>query len=196
MFFIVSSRYVNKIQEINIIVKILIGTIGINFVLQLITYFNPFFLYSLIKNILYSGYLKGVDIQAARNRYFIEFFDGSLIPFVFFYFRQAKNIIRQFFFIVLIGLSFFLAVISNFRIELIVVLFTIFFSFILITRRKKSIILLIFSILVFFYIGRTIAIHDVGYSSIERLFLEDKEELRLIDRDVFLKILYNTYERQ
>ena len=185
MFFIVSLGIINDFKKIDLILKILIGTTILNFFIQLIIYFKPLFLYSILSGFLYDGYWKGMSVQAERNRYFIEFFDGALIPLMFYFFIKLKQFLLKLLCILLIFLSYFLALISNFRIELVVVLFTTICTIFLFKNSKRYFFSLMILVAIFLYIGRSVSISFVGYSSFERLLLEDKEDTQTIINRIY-----------
>ena len=72
LFFLTSMKIINNTKKASFILLILLGTFFLNSIIQIIIYWRPWFLYSILSNILYEGYWKGVVVQAERNRYFIR----------------------------------------------------------------------------------------------------------------------------
>lgn len=179
IFFVSSSLLKNRLR-VNLIILILVLTAAANFIIELIIYFKPNGFYGILEYFFYSKFLSATEAHAQRSRFFIDFFDGSLIALFIYYFAKYKNTLLKLSLSFFVFLAFILATISNYRIQLITLSFSAILGLFVLSKKKLLIFFLLLAFVFSIYLGRSISMANVKYSTVERLFFEDQEDIQTI----------------
>lgn len=122
LFFWVTLVVLDNKKKVQTSIKILFVTIIINFSYQFFIYFYRDSL-SNLQGLFYGKYWEVLNLNMIRKRFFVDIYDSALVPLVFLFFLGYKNIFQKKFYQSLIIITtFFFAVISNFRTQLVMVL--------------------------------------------------------------------------
>jgi O-antigen ligase len=181
ILFFVANQFLNtKTKIIKAIQIIIFGTV-VNIFIQTIIYFDFPIQFLYLKSFFYDKYIFFTELQVSRFRFFIDSYDGALIPFILFFIIKEKKLFRKFFLILIILLVLFFSVISNFRVLLIVSILSLSTTiFSIVNIRKKTILLITILVFTTLSIANITSIELTGRSTINRLLLEDKEDIQTI----------------
>jgi len=177
-FLIISGKNINKIVYV-----LLIGVV-LNISYQTIIYFFPDLFKSLLVPLIYPKYIQIFDVNLPRQKYFVDIFDVSLMPIIFFFLITHKKISSKAISILCLASVSFFVFVSNFRIHLLMMFLSIGgIVYVAFDEFKKRVSLLITLIvilgtfgLIFFNlntstsVGRLFSPTDFDYSSIESRF--------------------------
>jgi O-antigen ligase len=142
---------------------------------------HNFFIY-LLSFFLHPSYINLIEANLYRNRLYFSSFDEASLPFFLYFFIKQKNFLKKLFFLLIFFLIIFTTVVSNYRTNLLMLLFSIFFSFYLFKRYFKKYMILIYLfllIILFIFLNNTKEI--VGESLIDRFFLSEKNNISTIE---------------
>lgn len=177
-FLIVSGRNINKI-----VCALLIG-VGLNILYQTIIYFSPDLFKFILVPLIYPKYLQIFDVNLPRQKYFVDIFDVSLMPIIFYFLITHKRIGSKAISVLSFASVAFFVFVSNFRVHLLMMIISIGgIVYVAFDEFKKRISLLISLLvvlctvgLIFFNlntstsVGRLFSPTDFDYSSIESRF--------------------------
>lgn len=171
---------INNKKKVGILVKLISLTVIINILLELVMFFYPQ-LINFLYGFIHQSVLDIFVFNLNRGRLYFESYGEVFLPVILYFFIEEKNMLKKIvYWLIAIGVIL-LAFWSNYRDRFIVVCFSLLVSLIIFKNElfkikfKQNIVFLIATLLVFlsgfFYIYQT-----KGYSVIDRLFLQDKEE--------------------
>lgn len=176
VFYIAVTRL--KKQNIIMIIWIFIITGVINLMFEFVTYFKPEFVYAYLQPLFYNKYWESLNFQIQRQRYFPEIFDEILIPFLFYTAYIQRNTTKKIMSISLVlGIAVF-SLISNWRIRLVMLIFSLLISFrIYITLSKKFVLSLMGLLPIFLILGYIVSVNFVGFNALDRLISPSKTDI-------------------
>ncbi len=167
IFFLTFTEVRNEKKLLKILAVLLISVI-INVVLQTAMYFEGS-IFDVIKNFFTEGYLKDFEINANRNRYFVDSYDAALLPILLIFVTKIKNIFgRLAILFVSLSVSVFVFL-SNFRAQLVVLFLSVFAATGIYSRRLVNFLKLLPVILVTLYLVNLITVTSIGYNALDRL---------------------------
>lgn len=181
MTFLIIFNSVDSKEKLNKLIATLILTIFINIIYQSGFYFKLPYLKSFMSIILYDKYLNFIELQAQRQRFFIEVYDIVLLPLIIYLSIREKKFANSFVLILLLNFAILFAFLSNYRILLGVSLFGFLFSiFLFKTFIKHKVFILIFALFLTYYFGSFIANRETGFSVVNRVLIEREEDIKSI----------------
>jgi O-antigen ligase len=180
IFVFVCYLILNKKRLANKIIQIINFTVLINVCMELLMFFFPS-LVNWLYRFIHQSVLDIFVFNINRGRLYFESYGEVFLPIILYLFIKEKNLLNKIiYWIVTLGVIM-LAFWSNYRDRFVVVCFSLFTTLmifrkdILKIRTRQNIIFLFATMLIFiggfFYIYQT-----RGYSVIDRLLLQDKEE--------------------
>lgn len=180
IFVFVCYLLLNKKRLANKIIQIINFTVLINVCMELLMFFFPS-LVNWLYRFIHQSVLDIFVFNINRGRLYFESYGEVFLPIILYLFIKEKNLLNKIiYWIVTLGVIM-LAFWSNYRDRFVVVCFSLFTTLmifrkdILKIRTRQNIIFLFATMLIFiggfFYIYQT-----RGYSVIDRLLLQDKEE--------------------
>lgn len=180
LFTLVSYLLINNEKKAGILIKLIIITTAANVLLEMIMFFSPSFVNFLYK-FVHPSVLDIFVFNINRGRLYFESYGEVFLPVVLYFFIKEKLLIRKFFYWLISLGVILLAFWSNYRDRFVVACFSLFVTFIIFgkdifkIKLKQNIIFLLATSLIF--IGGFFYIYQAkGYSVINRLLLQDKEE--------------------
>lgn len=164
------------------VLTILLISVIINVVLQAVMYFEgPIF--NLIKAFFTEGYLKDFEINANRNRYFVDSYDAALLPILLIFVARFKSIsgrLAILFVSLLVSVFVFL---SNFRAQLVVLFLSVFAATGIYSRRLVDFLKLMPIVLITLYLVNIVTVTTIGYNALDRLIApQSVDYLTISDR--------------
>lgn len=180
IFTLVSYLLLDSKKKIGVVVKLIELTVMINVFLELLMFFFPQITNSLY-GFIHQSVLDIFNFNVNRGRLYFESYGEIFLPVILYLFIKEKILFKKFiYWTVSLGIIL-LAFWSNYRDRFVVVCFSLFISLIIFRKDilkmkiKQNIVFLLATTLIFisgfFYIYQT-----KGYSVIDRLLLQDKEE--------------------
>lgn len=176
IFFITYS--ITEKRDFTIIIYIFLFTGMVNLIFEYFSYINPESIESHLKPIFYDNYWESWKYQLGRRRFFPEIFDEILIPFLFYSIYREKNVLSKTSSIIYILAISIFSLLSNWRIRLVMMIFSLFAS--LVTYFKKSVRLsmAILELFIFlFTISYVTSTLIIGTNSLHRLVSPSKEDI-------------------
>jgi len=180
LIFITALMIINSKRKLFLTLHMLLITIIINVVFQAIIYFQPQLLINVLQQFLYETYWEVLILNLQRKRFFVDIYDATLISIIFIAFINTNKLNRKIFFVLLIGLVTFFAFVSNFRTQLLMAIFSLFSIYIFLLNKSAKKIIYIFIFLLVFYFGYQVSLKVVGYNAIDRLLLNEAEDVQTI----------------
>jgi len=193
MFFINTLYIFKERKEIELFVKWINLTLFLNiFVMLLIYFFSNWG--NIFQFFLYEKYWDVLRVNLLRGRYFIEFLDFALLPFIFYEFFLFKNnfesnnikkIKRILSGVIILFLLIFLALVSNFRTHILMLSFSFLCIFLFIFNNKFTFKMksLIVFFLLFFYLSFNFVIRNFFLrTTLDRFNLQEEEYGSIIGR--------------
>lgn len=173
IFFIISLALLDDKASLKKIMFIMLAAGAINIALEFFIFFYPEFFSQWGGVFLHKGYLDLIMSNINRSRIYIESYDEILIPILVYFLAQKIKVASL---IMLLPLVFF-SFASNFRTRSLMLGFALGTSAITLLKSKTK-MFIFFMILtpMLFYIFYTFLARGVGFTTIERLLLEDKQE--------------------
>lgn len=169
IYFIILSS-LDSPKKFEAIIKVLVITTVIDLGYQTIIYFYPNRLNTLIEPLLYGKYWQVLNINSLRGRYFVDIYDSALIPiFLFYTINKAKGEIAQFGYLFVSGSILFFAVLSNFRTQVLMYLFSFASSILLFTKRVRTSFVVAGILFSFLYVSFVISNQFMGLNAIDRI---------------------------
>ena len=180
IFTLVSYLLIVNHKRAGLIIKLINLTVIINVVLEMTMFFSPS-LVNFLYNFIHQSVLDIFVFNVNRGRLYFESYGEVFLPVILYLFVIEKKLLRKtIYWLVAVGIIL-LAFWSNYRDRFVVVCFSLFASLVLFkndlfkVKIKQNIILLFITVLIF--LGGFFYIYQVkGYSVINRLLLQDKEE--------------------
>ncbi len=178
MLFFIALALLDSKEKIDKTIHLLLFTLIINLVVEFIIYFQPALLFSLIRLIFYPEYWRVMYLNLSRGRYFVDMYETTLIPLLFLYaFYFKKGVLNRIATIFYISVASFFALLSGFRTQLLMVLFSLFGSFIVFFKRSKMVVYFLMVVFMFLYIGyKASGLLGDNYNSLTRLIFPEQEE--------------------
>lgn len=180
LFTLASYLLINNEKKVAVLIKLINITVLINVLLEMIMFFSPSFV-SFLYKFVHPSVLDIFVFNINRGRLYFESYGEVFLPIVLYFFIKEKLFTRKiFYWSILLGVIM-LAFWSNYRDRFVVTCFSLFLTLIVFRNDfrkinlKQNIIFLLATILIF--IGGFFYIYQVkGYSVLNRLLLQDKEE--------------------
>ena len=180
VFTLVSYLLVINNKRANTIINSINLTVIINVLFEMAMFFSPS-LTKFLYNFIHQSVLDIFVFNVNRGRLYFESYGEVFLPVILYLFVIEKKLLRKtIYWLVAVGIIL-LAFWSNYRDRFVVVCFSLFASLVLFkndlfkVKIKQNIILLFITVLIF--LGGFFYIYQVkGYSVINRLLLQDKEE--------------------
>ncbi|PIU74371.1 hypothetical protein COS77_01970 [Candidatus Roizmanbacteria bacterium CG06_land_8_20_14_3_00_34_14] len=180
LFTLVSHSLINNQKKTDVIIKLINITAIINVILELTMFFSPQFVNFLYK-FIHPSVLDIFVFNVNRGRLYFESYGEVFLPIILYLFFKEKLLFKKIiYWLVVLGIIL-LAFWSNYRDRFVVVCFSLFTTLMIFRKDifkikiKQNVIFLFATVLIFiggfFYIYQT-----RGYSVIDRLLLQDKEE--------------------
>lgn len=180
IFTLIGSLLINSHKQVNTLIKLVSLTVAVNVFLEMSMFFFPplvNFLYRFIHPSVLDIFVFNVN----RGRLYFESYGEVFLPIIIYLFINEKKIPRKIiYWLISLGIIL-LAFWSNYRDRFVVVCFSLFTTLIIFRKTlfkiklKQNIIFLLTTTLIFF--GGFFYIYQAkGYSMIDRLLLQDKEE--------------------
>lgn len=166
-------------RKVNAAIQLLVITIGINLLYQLFLYLQPDLFDSIIKPLLYEKYLTVLEVNEAREKYFIEILDLTLMP-ILIYLLFSKKVLQKAIIITMLLISTILALLSNFRTHLLLVMGSFLLSIPFIIKSKIFRILSIISVFIFIFTIYSALYNRVSYTTLDRFLLANTEEVKTL----------------
>lgn len=180
IFTLVSYLLIDNKKKFGILIELISLTVIINVLLELAMFFFPQlinFLYGFIHQSVLDIFVFNVN----RGRLYFESYGEVFLPVILYLFIKEKNLTKKIIYWLMIDGVTLLAFWSNYRDRFVVVCFSLFVTLIIFKndlfkiKIKQNIIFFIATVLIFF--GGFVYIYQAkGYSVIDRLLLQDKEE--------------------
>lgn len=166
------------------LIQLLIFTILLNLIYESLIYFLPDFLFTYVKEFLYNKHWEGLRLNFYRARFFIDIYDEALIPFLFYFLNQQKKTIHTIYLLILsTGISFF-SFVSNWRTKLVMLCFALISSSLLFVGKIKALLFKLLIIMLVLYAGYLISNNYVGFNSLDRFLMSEKEDITTITRRI------------
>lgn len=180
IFTLVSYLLLNSEKKTRIIIKLINITVIVNILLELSMFFFPQ-LPNLLYGFIHQSVLDIFVFNVDRGRLYFESYGEVFLPIILYLFIKERNFAKKsIYWLTFLG-TILLAFWSNYRDRFVVVCFSLFLTLIIFRKDlfkikiKQNIIFLIATTLIF--IGGFFYIYQAkGYSVIDRLLLQDKEE--------------------
>lgn len=163
-------------SKVNIAIQLLVVTVGINLLYQLFLYFQPDLFGSIIKPFLYEKYLTVLEVNEAREKYFIEILDLTLMP-ILIYLLCSKNVLQKAIILILLLISTILAFLSNFRTHLLLVMGSFLLTIPLVIKSQIFRILSIIFAFIFVFAIYSTLYNRISYTTLDRFLLINTEEV-------------------
>jgi len=173
IFFILSAFVVKGIGDIKKILVIFFTVAFMNAGFQAIIYFYPHFFTKLGGAFLHEGYLELILINIERKRVYMEVYDETLIPIIFYFLIKRKN--REVLTPLFLLISLF-SFVSNFRTRFLMLIMALAGSATVFLKEMKKYLLVLFATGFLFFSLYSILIQSMGFTVVERVFFEDKYE--------------------
>lgn len=146
--------------------------IGIVYQLTFILY-AP--LINIIKPFLNINYLKFVEYQTNRDRFFGDTMDESLIPILIFLLINNKKLLTRIGILMLLISIIFLVIISSWKTKFIICIYAIIASLLLFREFKKYIFKILFSFIILFILGIFLSLSLVSHNIYDRFIFDDAQ---------------------
>lgn len=177
--YFVTINIIDK-KKVKILIYILLFTGLINLVFETVSYFYPQFI-DRLQLIFQDKYWNFFVWQYQRNRFFSDILDEILLPFIIIFFVSAKSKFKTAIGLLYISLIAFFTLLSNWRVKLVMFIFSLLASTVLFKRLFKGKILKLFSFIFgFLCIGYFISISIMGINALDRFFLREKEDVKTL----------------
>jgi len=173
IFFILSAFVIKGAKDIKKILVIFFIVAFMNAGFQTVIYFYPHLFTGLGGIFLHEGYLELILINIQRQRLYMEIYDETLIPIIFYFLTKRKNreVLTPLF--LLIG---FFSFVSNFRTRFLMLVMALAGSVIVFLKEIKKYFLVLFAVGFLFFSLYSILLQSTGFTVIQRVFLEDEYE--------------------
>lgn len=144
-----------------------------NSLYQFITILDRNLFMDIAKNLIYDRHLSFILYNLGRGRIYIDTYDEAAIPLLL-----TVNIVSSSFpSYLLLGITAFFSFISNWRIRIIMLFFSLVSTFIALKKVKTQLFLiLLFIIFSIGYLVNLVSIRTLGFSFLDRLTLQEKVE--------------------
>lgn len=186
VIFLLSVIILDSKDKIIKLIKVLVLTVVINAVYEFFIYFQPAAILSTLKNFIYGQYWDVLFMNYQRERYFIDIYDSALIPFLLYFFYTSRDRIYKITSLLIIFAVSFFALISNFRSQFIMVLFSLVLGLHIFFRKLSSYGLQIVILLFILYTGYVISATYFGSNSLDRLITPGEDEYATITKRTYL----------
>ncbi len=180
LFTLACYLLIDNKKKVGILVKLISLAVIINVLLELVMFFYPQLINSLY-GFIHQSVLNIFVFNLNRGRLYFESYGEVFLPVILYLFIKEKKLIKKaIYWIAALGVIL-LAFWSNYRDRFVVVCFSLFVTLIIFKndlykiKLKQNIIFFIATVLIFF-VGFFYIYQAKGYSVIDRLLLQDKEE--------------------
>lgn len=180
LIFITALLAIDNEKRLNLTVQVIISSIVANLIFQTIIYFQPMLLVRVLQQFLYESYWEVLRLNLERERFFVDIYDAALLPLIFMLALKVRRLKDKLLHGLLMAVVTFFALVSNFRTQLLMALFSLLISFALLLHRNVKKIAYVFIFLLVFYIGFKVSLRIVGYNAFDRLLLQETEDVRTI----------------
>jgi O-antigen ligase len=106
----------------------IVVSIIINLIYEYAFYFRTEFYNLRLRNWLYINAQQFIELQASRNRFFIEIYDYALLPIIIYFLKISRTPLKKLGYLLLTVAVCMCAVLSNYRIQVIVAVLAVFGS--------------------------------------------------------------------
>lgn len=180
IIFYVTILTISKKNVMGLLITFLVsGVAGMAY--ELLVYFYPTFIYSYLKPIFYDPYWAIFDYQYQRGRFFGDIFVEITIPFAFFALFIYRETLVKAAVVVFINLVSFLALVSNWRSKVLVLILGLLLSTLYYFRRSvRVVIVLSLSLIIFLGLALIVSRNIIGTNTLDRLLLSNKEDVQSI----------------
>ena len=155
LVYIVGHFVIRSKKDINFLMLILLISVVLDIIYQFIIYFYPSLFRSLIESFIYAKFLQVFNVNLARQKYFIDIYDTALIPIIVYLLIEYRKIAFRLLGILQIVLISFFAFVSNFRVQLLMLIISIIGTTVILKgrARRTTFILICLTFLAFMYLG-------------------------------------------
>lgn len=167
--------YKNKLKAIVITMLL---PLSINCIYQLLIIINTNVFFDIFQHLIYNKHFEVVVVNLARDRTYIETYDEIVVPLLFVYLQ--KNFVY-------LGLSnivlAFLSFVSNWRIRVLMFIFSLIGSLLFLFKQKLSFFKLILLIISLFFISFIVdrwLLNRSGFSFYDRILLTEEGDVQTI----------------
>jgi len=171
----------NHKTAVNRIIEIIIITTAINELIQILMIISPGLFIRIGRQIIHPGIVDIVRTNLERGRIYFEFYSEISIPILFYaYFSPTKSRFSKNFYLLIILSVMFISFFSNIRTRFLVALFSLITSFFLyrksFSKNFIKTISIFIAVALTIFVGYRIVMSNVGFSVVDRFFLQDKVE--------------------
>lgn len=169
LFLYLSIILINTKHKFSFFIKVMILSIFLNIALELMIFFRDDLVVYILQPFIYHRYWEVLEVNALRNRFFVDFYDAALIPIFFYFAKDVKSYI--YYFVGTLGslAVFFLSLVSNFRSQLFMAGLSGFASILILFPKKKITLILVGVLFAFFLLGQDTLPDYLGRTSLDRL---------------------------
>lgn len=183
IFYFIFIMEIDDDRKLKRSIEVLLITVFLNILVELIIYTKLPFLFASFIAIANERYVQDLEINMARNRYFVDVHDAALIPILMLYFGKAKNKVIKYSTAALIFLVPVITLLSNFRAQLLVALYSFIASGVVIQKKFVRTVIYFIAIAVLLYVGYAATSLLNGYNALDRLITPEAEDyITLKDR--------------
>lgn len=187
LLFFVTFSIVNK-NNIYFFIKVLVTTFIINLTFETFVYFFHSMARAYIFPFLYDKYIKSFEFQADRGRFFGDSFDEVLIPFVFIFIIQNKQLIKKAISILYLFVMVFIITISSWRTKALIFISAMTISILIyLPKIKQYIAIFVIFILLSIFVTNRLSLTITGFNIYDRLLLEDSGNSTIVSRLYYWK---------
>lgn len=180
LYFYCCINIIHKKSDIINLAIVFIFTGILDFILEFLIYFQPSNIIGILRTFAYDPYWSMFEMNFLRNRFFTEFIDAPLIPLLmYFSYKNPKKIFKLFSWL-FIGIIALFALLSNFRINIIMVFFSFIAGLFIFKVRFNNLLFKIFLLIVFLFFGFQLSIRYIGYNSLDRLIFPGEDDYTAI----------------
>lgn len=170
IFLFLTLQFKNTAHKI---IPLLFFAIVFNFFYQIVMFLSPSLFTRIGEFFIYEKHFDLISINLERSRLFIETYDEITIPFLFIFLHKARTQRQRILIMLLFVMIALPAFLSNFRIRVLMLLFSSLVSFIFLMKKQvlsKALLLLLFFASA--YLGYSILNATFGFSFVDRFALE------------------------
>jgi O-antigen ligase len=168
ILFMVAVDVVDSKKKFHQVIGVIFFSMVVNLVIQSVLYFQPAFL-NILAMFFTEGYLQDFEINAGRDRYFVESHNVALIPILFIFLAKASSYYKKLgigMTALFIGAFSFL---SNFRAQLVILFISLFAGGKFYFRKAPVFFRYAAVIMAILFIVNGVTSIGLGYNALDRL---------------------------
>lgn len=176
IFLLLMLIFLNNHKQIKIFIKIIVASFLVNILIQIFIYFYPSLSRQIIFPFLQQDTVNLIEYNLLRGRVYLENFNFVIIPLLFYFLFNLKNLITKTIILGIISLIIINAYASNFRTVFLLTALNVIFSLYMFRKQISNKIVVTLLIFLLFSSGMLISNKIFNFNVIDRLLLEDVDE--------------------